>query len=101
MGRRTRGPRMAWFSGYRVSYETWCQWTVTLPEYELPHDYRLDPGCLDYVNRGEQYYLLSYIEWKDNLPLKYRRKMPRPRCESVFVLALLALRYSLFQRRIR
>jgi hypothetical protein len=94
MGRRTRGPRMAWFSGYRVSYKTWCEWTVTLPRYELPPGYRLYPHIFDSVNRGERYYFLSYVQWKDNLPLKYRRKMPRPRCESVFLFALLALRLT-------
>jgi hypothetical protein len=81
---------MAWFSGYRISYETWCQWTSTLPTPEPTPGLRVTGT----INKGESirnrnYYLSIYIEWKDSLPLRNRRKMPRPRCAFAYYFSFL------------
>ncbi|KAF7760125.1 hypothetical protein Agabi119p4_10801 [Agaricus bisporus var. burnettii] len=75
---RPLNPRKAWLIGYRISYETWCQWVPTLP---IPEECLLPPGKDLTKIRMHSVYWSYYLEWKDTLRKSVQRKLPLIRYE--------------------
>jgi hypothetical protein len=82
-------PDHAWFSGYRISYDTFRQWVVTLPQPSSapPHE----PGN----PHRRIYYFTFWLDWIGTLPIEMRGMAPRIRCKFL-TCSLLQLTFILF-----
>ncbi|KAF7760126.1 hypothetical protein Agabi119p4_10802 [Agaricus bisporus var. burnettii] len=78
MTRNPLRPRKAWLIGYRIPYETWCQWVPTLA---IPEECLLQPGQDLTGIRMHSVYWSYYLEWKYTLRRSVQAKLPKIRYE--------------------